>query len=136
MNNPWVFNFQSYQQIRYNYTRHGRQLSWDWHNPTTEQWYRHGGCADLNNTAEEFLRQQGSCQTSPTPAAPRQPPNPVVNPPRHSGQQRQPVTWPNNVYGDEAPIDILQNYDAFDVSRPSSDQSPDQQEGFWTYGFK
>ena len=22
--------------IWYNYTRHGRQLSWDWHNPTTE----------------------------------------------------------------------------------------------------
>ena len=48
---------------------------------------------------------------------------------RHSGQQRQPVIQPNNVYRDEAPIDILQHYDAFDVSRLPSDQSPDQQEG-------
>ena len=98
--------------------RHGRQLFWDWHNSTTEQqynpdapiaeWYRHGGHADLDNTVfKEFLQQQGSRQTSPTPAGPRQPPNPVVNPPRHSGRQRQPVTQPDNVYRDEAPVDIL-----------------------------
>ena len=72
------------------------------------EWYCGGGHADLDNTVfKEFLRQQGSCQTSPTPAVPRHPPNSVVNPPRRSGQQRQPVTWPDNVYGDEAPIDIL-----------------------------
>ena len=53
----------------------------------------------------------------------------MVNPPRHSGWQRQPVTWPDNVYGDEALVDILQNYDTFYVSRPLLDQSPDQQEG-------
>ena len=105
-------------QIRYNYTRHGRQLSWDWHNPTTEaqynpehsipEWYHPGGYADLDNTVfEEFLQQQGPCQTSPTPAAPRQPPNPVGNPPRHSGRQRQPIHQPDNIYRDEAPIDIL-----------------------------
>ena len=52
--------------IRYNYTRHGRQLSWDWHNPTTEQqfnlaapiqeWYDRAGCPDLDDTVfEEFL---------------------------------------------------------------------------------
>ena len=52
-----------------------------------------------------------------------------MNPPQRSGRQQQPIHWPENVYGDEAPIDILWNYDAFDVSRPSSDQSPDQQEG-------
>ena len=51
--------------------------------------------------------------------------NPLVNPPRCSGWQQQPINWPDNVYGDEAPVDILQNYDAFDVSRPPSDQSPD-----------
>ena len=60
---------------------------------------------------------------------PRQLPNPVVNPLRCSGQQRQPVIWPDNVYGNEAPVDILRRYDTFDVSRPLSDQSPDQQEG-------
>ena len=59
---------------------------------------------------------------------PRQPPNLVGNPPRHSGWQRQPVNQPDNVYEDEAPVDILQNYDAFDVSRPSLDQSPNRQE--------
>ena len=132
-------NPTSPSQIRYNYTRHGRQSSWDWHNPMTERfppdisanrWFSCGGHADLDNTVfEEFLWQQGSCQTSPTPARPRQPANLLVNPPRCSGQQRQPVHWPDNFYGDEAPIDILQNYDAFDVSRPSSDQSPDRQEG-------
>ena len=53
----------------------------------------------------------------------------LVNPPRHSDRQRQSIHWPDNVYRDEAPIDILRNYDAFDVSRPSSDQSPDRQEG-------
>ena len=53
-------------RIRYNYTRHGRQLSWDWHNPTTEarynsncpivEWHHHGGHADLDNTVfKEFL---------------------------------------------------------------------------------
>ena len=90
------------------------------------EWYCGGGCADLNDTVfKEFLQQQGSHQTSPTPAAPTQPQNLVVNPPRHSGQRRQPITRPDNVYGDEAPVDISQNYDAFDVSRPSSDQSPD-----------
>ena len=105
-------------KIRYNYTRHGRQLSWDWHNPITEwrynpaapvaEWHRGGGHADLDNTVfEEFFRRQGSRQTSPTPAAPRQLPNLVMNPPRCSGCQRQPITQPDNVYGDEAPIDIL-----------------------------
>ena len=123
-------------KIRYNYMRHGRQLSWDWHNPTTEQrynstapvaeWYHGGGCADLDDTVfKEFLQQQGPHQTFPTPARPRQLPNPVVNPPRRSGQQRQPVNWPDNVYRDEALVDILQNYNTFDVSRPLSDQSPD-----------
>ena len=80
---------------------------------------------------EEFLwnQEQDPDWTSPTPARPRQPANPLVNSLRCSGWQRQPIHWPDNVYGDEAPIDILQNYDAFDVSRPLSDQSPDQQEG-------
>ena len=127
--------------IRYNYMRHGSQLSWGWHNPTAEhqfnlaapvqEWYNRAGCPDLDNTVfEEFLWQdQGPHQTSPTPAIPRHLPNLVVNPPRHSGWQRQPVTRPDNVYRDEAPIDILWRYDTFDVSRPLSDQSPDQQEG-------
>ena len=121
-------------RIRYDYMRHGRQLSCDWHNPRTEcwkgvpdpnvlipeEWYHPDGHADLDDSVfKEFLQQQGSCQTSPTPARPRQSANPLVNPPRHSGQQQQPVHRPDNVYGDEAPIDILQNYDAFDVSRPS-----------------
>ena len=93
-------------------------MSWDWHNPTTEcqydltapiaEWYHSGGCADLDNMVfEEFLQWQGSHQTSPTPATPRQLPGLVVNPLRHSGQQRQPIIWPDNVYGDEAPVDIL-----------------------------
>ena len=101
-------------------------------NPTAPvaEWYHDGGHADLDDTVfEEFLQQQGSHQTSPAPAAPRQPPNLVVNPLRRSGWQRQPITRPDNVYGDEAPVDILQNYDTFYVSRPSLDQSPDQQEG-------
>ena len=60
-------NPSSPSRIRDNYTRHGRQSSWDWHNPTTEQrfnpaapiaeWYHGGGCADLDNTIfEEFLQ--------------------------------------------------------------------------------
>ena len=73
-------------------------------------------------------------QTSPTPAGPRQLPNPVVNPPRHSGWQQQHIIQPDNVYRDEAPIDILQCYDAFDVSRPPLDQSPDRQEGLSGHG--
>ena len=90
------------------------------------EWYRRGGRADLDDTVfEEFLRQQGSCQTSPSPAVPRQPLNLVENPLRCSGQQRQPIIQPDDVYGDEAPVDILQNYDTFGVSRSSSDQSPD-----------
>ena len=48
--------------IRYNYMRHGRQYSWDWHNPTApvnpnipEGW-RPWGCPDLDNSVfEEFL---------------------------------------------------------------------------------
>ena len=92
--------------IQYNYMRHARQLSWDWHNPTTEcrynlaapvqGWYERAGCPD-----------QGPHQISPTPAAPRQLTNLVVNPLRCSGQQRQLVTQPDNVYGDEAPVDIF-----------------------------
>ena len=125
-----------------NYTRHGRQLSWDWHNPTStryhsvstrddpasrpEGWWRPEGHPDLDNSIfEEFLRQsQWSCQTLPTPARPRQPPQ-GVNPPWCSGQQRQPAIWPDNVYGDEAPVDILWNYDAFDDTGLPVDQSPD-----------
>ena len=87
---------------------HGRQLSWDWHNPRSdhykgvpnpnnpvpEGWYRPDGQADLDDTVfEEFLRQQGSRRTSPTPAGPRQPANLLVNPPRRSGWQQQPVHW-------------------------------------------
>ena len=106
-------------QIRYNYTRHGRQLSWDWHNPTTEhmynpdapiaQWYSRAGHPDLDDTLfKKFLWQdQGPHQTSPTPARPRQLLNLVENPPRCSGQQQQPVIQPDIIYGDEAPIDIL-----------------------------
>ena len=128
-------------RIQYNYTRHGRQLSWDWHNPTTEwwydpdtsieEWYTRAVHSDLDDTVfEEFLQwDQRPHQTSPTSARPRQLPNLVENPPRHSGQQQQPVIWPDNVYRDETPIEILQCYDTFDVSRPPSDQSPDQQEG-------
>ena len=52
--------------IQYNYMRHGRQLSWDWHNPTAEQqfnpnapaqeWYNRAGCPDLDDSVfEEFL---------------------------------------------------------------------------------
>ena len=85
--------------IWYNYTRHGRQLS---------GWWRPEGRPDLDNSVfEEFLRQgQQSRQTLPTPARPRQPPQ-RVNPPRHSGWQRQPAIRPDNVYGDEAPIDCI-----------------------------
>ena len=105
--------------IRYNYTRYGRQLSWDWHNPTTEcmynpdapieGWYSRDGHPDLDDMLfEEFLQwDQGPHQTSPAPTRPRQLQNLVENPPRHSGQQQQPVIWPDNVYGDEAPINIL-----------------------------
>ena len=53
-------------RIRYNYMRHGRQLSWDWHNPATEQWfnpaaptqgwYDGAGHPNLDDTVfEEFL---------------------------------------------------------------------------------
>ena len=124
--------------IRYDYMRHGRQSSWEWQNPATGApdprlgWSCHADCGQIPDCVfEDFLRHQDQrlCQTSPTPARPRQPANPLVNPPRCSGQQRQPIHWPDNVYRDEAPVDILQNYDAFDVSRPLSDQSPDQQEG-------
>ena len=121
-------------RVRYHYTRHGRQLSWDWHNPVTGapdpvlEWSHHTGHDQIPDSVfEEFLQHQDHelGQTSPTPARPRQPANLLVNPPRCSGQQQQPIHQPDNVYGDEAPVDILQNYDAFDVSRPSSDQSPD-----------
>ena len=107
-------------------------MSWDWHNPATGApdpamgWSCRTGRAPLpDRVFEEFLQQQGPRQTSPTPARPKQPTNLLVIPPRHSGWERQPLHWPDNVYGDEAPVDILQNYDAFDVSRPSLDQSPD-----------
>ena len=71
--------------IQYNYTRHGRHLSWDWHNSTSkhyhgtttgtdpaphpEGWWRLEGHPDLDNSIfEEFLQQgQRSHQTSPTP---------------------------------------------------------------------
>ena len=98
---------------------HLLQLSWDWHNPTTErqfnpnapvqEWYNRAGRPDLDDTVfEEFLQQdQGPHQISPTPAMLRQLPNPVVNPPRRSVQQQQPVHQPDNVYRYEAPIDIL-----------------------------
>ena len=52
-----------------------------------------------------------------------------MNPPRCSGRQRQPTIWPDNVYRDEAPIDILRHYDAFDVTGLPADQSPDCGEG-------
>ena len=52
-----------------------------------------------------------------------------MNPPWHSGQQRQPAIWPDNVYRDEAPVDILRHYDAFNVTEPPADQSPDHEEG-------
>ena len=135
--NNWEDPFTP-SQIRFDYTRHGRQLSWDWHNPTTGApdprlgWSCCAGCVPAYDAVfKEFLQnqEQEPYQTSPTPAGPRQPVNPLVNPPRHSGQQRQPVHQPDNVYRDEAPVDILQNYDTFDVSRPQSDQSPDRQEG-------
>ena len=52
--------------IEYNYMRHGRQLSWDWHNPTTgrwfnptapaQEWYNRAGRPDLDDTVfEEFF---------------------------------------------------------------------------------
>ena len=48
----------------------------------------------------------------------------LLNPPRHSGQIRQPVILPDNVYGDHAPTDILCN-DSDDVfSGPSRCQRP------------
>ena len=92
-------DLSSPSQIRYDYTRHRRQLSWDWHNPTTvrkynpdapiQRWYERAGCPDLDDTVfEEFLQwDQGPHQTSPTPVRPRQLPNLVENPPRCSGQQ-------------------------------------------------
>ena len=52
-----------------------------------------------------------------------------MNPPWHSSQRRQPAIRPDNVYGDEAPIDILQHYDAFDITGLPADQSPDHGEG-------
>ena len=58
-----------------------------------------------------------------SPAEPRQLPQ-VKNLPRHSGQQQWPAMQPNNVYGDEAPVDILWHYDDIDVNRTPSDQSP------------
>ena len=36
---------------------------------------------------------------------------------------------PDNLYGDEAPVDILWHYDDIDVNRTPLDQSPDQGEG-------
>ena len=48
--------------IRYDYTRHGRQLSWDWHNPVTGapdprlEWSHHAGRNQvLDSTFKEFL---------------------------------------------------------------------------------
>ena len=52
--------------IQYNYRRHGRHLSWDWHKPTAEQWYNpdtpiqgwyhRAGHPDLDDTVfKEFL---------------------------------------------------------------------------------
>ena len=107
-------------RVRYDYMRHGRQLSWDWHNPVTGApdprlgWSHH---ADHNqvpdHTFEEFLRHQDreSGQTSPTPARPRQPANLLVNPSRCSGWQRQPIHQPDDIYGGEAPVDILRDYE-------------------------
>ena len=76
--------------IQYNYTRHGRQLSWDWHNPTSnryhvmqadntpcpEGWWRLWGCPDLDDSVfEEFLRHGSqSSQALLTPASQQQPP--------------------------------------------------------------
>ena len=78
--------------IWYNYMRHGRQFSWDWHNLTSmcyhdnatgtdiarcpAEWWRPEGRPDLDNSIfEEFLQRGGqSSQTSPTPASQWQPP--------------------------------------------------------------
>ena len=66
-------------QVRYDYTRHGRQLFWDWHNPVTGAldpilgWSHHAGRNQVpDSTFEEFLRHQDheSGRTSPTPAGP------------------------------------------------------------------
>ena len=67
--------------IQYNYTRHGRQYSWDWHNPMTrqnptiEEGWRPWGHPDLDNSIfEEFLQcSNQSSQASPTPASRQQP---------------------------------------------------------------
>ena len=76
--------------IRYNYMRHGRQFSWDWHNPTSTRyhvtgtgtdtaprpvgWWRLEGHPDLDDSIfKEFLRHGGqSSQASLTPALRRQ----------------------------------------------------------------
>ena len=63
------------------------------------------------------------------PAVPRQLPQWEANPPQRSGQQHQPTIWPDNVYRDEAPIDISKHYDAFDITGPHADLSPDHPEG-------
>ena len=48
----------------------------------------------------------------------------LPNPPRHSGQIKQPVILPDNVYGNHAPADILSN-DSDDVfSEPSRHPRP------------
>ena len=52
-----------------------------------------------------------------------------MNPPWCSGWQCQPAIQPDNVYGDEAPVDILRHYDAFDITGPRADLSPDHPEG-------
>ena len=52
-----------------------------------------------------------------------------VSAPRCSGRQRCPVIQPSNVYGDEAPIEILQQYDEFDVAGSPAEQSPVWREG-------
>ena len=77
--------------------------------------------ADILPLNPELERQQMPAEE---PALP--------NPPRHSGQVRQPVILPDNVYGNCAPVDILGN-DSDDVfSGPSEGQRPGPQRAHHT----
>ena len=93
----------------------GQQFIWD--NLTT-LYSRHRqnnpmGFPTRANINPELERQQMPAEEPDLP-----------NPPRHSGWVRQPVSLPDNVYGDRAPVDILGN-DSDDVfSGPSGHQRP------------
>ena len=53
----------------------------------------------------------------------------LMNPEQHSGRTRRPAIRPDNVYRNQAPIDILADNDNDDITGPLTDQSPDHSGG-------